>query len=510
MKKIINFRPLFYCFIALLGSILFAKYIFLSNYLIITIFCVILITTLCSCILQNKIKTFLIIFFFIVLGIGLYTLEMSAFTNTQNVQYDSFVSGRVSENSSRYGTRQYIILENVKINNKSLPYNVYLTLYGSPYLSTGHEIEFKADIYRITALTEDQKIQSTFYKYNCYSAAYKNSDSEITITNFSPNIINKFQMQVKNNLLKNMSEDHAHIAYAMIFGDKSEIDYQTKYDYRTSGISHILAISGLHVGILVSFLTFILKKLKVKNIITLIIISFILLLYCYICSFSPSIVRATIMSICLLLASSFGKRYDSLSSIGLAGLIILLTKPLYAFDVGFQLSFGCVIGIAIFYKDIYNLIRKPIKKIRIPKFLASPLSISISTQLLILPILINTFDGISFLSIFINLLVIPIFTVAFILVFISLPLLFISNFFGNLLWFSGLILEFINICAKFVSSLTWSIIPQFKFAFAVFIVFFCFMFVCSKLFLVKNKSKIIILISLVSVSSLILGLTQIF
>lgn len=506
MKKTINFRPLFYCFLALFGAILFAKHIFLSDWLAISIFTLIIIVISTLCLLRKKFKVLIAILIFIVLGFGLYTVDMFSF-NVQTFQENSAIAARVDGTPTRSGAKQTAILENVSVNGEKLNEKIYLVQYGAPYLSAGDKVVVIATPKPISPLTKDEKVQSFYYKNGCAYTASASGDDVILIGN-SKTFNETVQSSVKEKLLENMSEENAGVAFAMLFGDKSGLNAETKYNYQISGISHILAVSGLHVGILICAIVWLLKKLKSKNWITILIVSTLLVFYCYLCGFSASVVRASIMGICLLVSNSLGKRYDSLSAIGLAGLLILIFKPLYAFDVGFQLSFGCVIGIAIFYRSVYNFLRKPVKKFVLPNFLAKPLATTISAQFLILPVLISTFNGVSFFSIFLNIIIIPIFTVAFIVNLIATPLVFISGFFGNLFWFSNLLMNFIGEIASAVSSLSWSIIPNFKFAFSTFVCFFALMFICSRMFFAKRTTKILISLPIASCSALIIGLLQ--
>ena len=136
MKNIINYRPMFYCFLALLGSILFAKYIFQSNWLLIAIFILIVICATTAFIISKKFIAGLFLLLSICVGIGGYALEMSAFS-PEPFHSTSQLEGRVNGSSSTYGNNQYVILENVKVDGESISENVQLKLYGAPYLSVG-------------------------------------------------------------------------------------------------------------------------------------------------------------------------------------------------------------------------------------------------------------------------------------------------------------------------------------------------------------------------------------
>lgn len=301
-----------------------------------------------------------------------------------------------------------------------------------------------------------------------------------------------------------MSTDNASIAYASLLGDQSDVDIQTKNDYRGSGIAHILSISGLHISVLVGFIFWILNRLKASKLLSFILIASMLLLYSYLCGFSPSVMRASIMSICLLGAGLTGRKYDTLSAIGFAGLIILLITPLAAYDISFQLSFGSIIGIALFFRSI----KSALLKLKLSNFWVSSFAISISAQLLIMPILINAFGGASILSVFINVFVVPIFSFAYVILFLCMPLIFISNFFAKIFWLPSLLFEGINICANFVASLEWSIIPKIDLSFAAITIFFAgayissrFVFLSTKLKVIINSSLALLVIILTNISS---------
>jgi competence protein ComEC len=501
MKKILNFRPLFYSFIAFFSAILSAKYIFTTSWLYIGILIVLLFTFLIFSILKNKIKTFICILIFFSAGLFGYAIEMKTY-DVKSFPSDVVITGRVCGESIQNGSLQKIILNQVSVQDESIKENVLLYVFGAPYLSAGDTIQFTGDINKSGALHSSGSFRTDYYKYNIrYIASTQNSNIEILGNDRKLN--ETIQLAVKENLEQNMDKKNAKISYAMLFGDQSEIDETTMSDYRVSGIAHILSISGLHVSIIVAFLYWILKKFS-KNWIIFLIITILLVFYCYLCGFSSTVVRASIMSVCLLGSILLGRQYDSLSAVGLAGLIILAIAPLYAFDIGFQLSFGCIIGIAIFYRTINSALRK----IKLHKRLAAPLAMSISAQLFIFPVMINAFGQSSILSVFLNIIVIPIFSVAYITIFLTTPLMFLDGFFQNFLWFAGILMEGIAVSANYVAGLIWSVIPKIQFAFIAFISFYAIIFISSRMVFLKPKTKLITCLSITLVTVLIVGLAQ--
>ena len=178
--------------------------------------------------------------------------------------------------------------------------------------------------------------------------------------------------------------------------------------FSLAGISHILVVSGLHVGFLVGMIFGLLRLLKLKRIPSTIITFIILLLYNIVCGFSPSVVRASIMAIVLMLSKVFGGEYDGLNSLGLAGFITLLIQPLFVFDYGFLMSYGCVAAIYLLCPTLTKLFRK-----FLPRKAGDLIAVSISASLGFLPFLAMFASKVNLLSPFINLLIVPIFSIFF-------------------------------------------------------------------------------------------------
>jgi len=90
---------------------------------------------------------------------------------------------------------------------------------------------------------------------------------------------------------------------------------------------------------LITLLGFLLKKIRVRGFLNFLICFVFLGVYVYLCGFTPSVLRAGVMGLVLLATKLSGKCYDGLNSLGLSGIVILLISPLFALDVGFQMSF---------------------------------------------------------------------------------------------------------------------------------------------------------------------------
>ncbi len=146
------------------------------------------------------------------------------------------------------------------------------------------------------------------------------------------------------------------IAMALIVGIKDYIDSEVKRAYAAAGATHVLAVSGLHVGILYLFMSLLLKRYGKRSIWRFLIPAINLCtiwLYAMITGLSASVFRAAIMFSVMILAETFGKQKNVYNSLGIAALVLVMIDPNNVFQVGFQLSFVAVLGIAYIHPRIY-------------------------------------------------------------------------------------------------------------------------------------------------------------
>ena len=251
--------------------------------------------------------------------------------------------------------------------------------------------------------------------YETYSAKLQlNSDSLLARAE-SSSFSYKIRKSIKQKLNSVASEDVAQIQYAMLFGDKSGLNEVTKDQFSMVGLSHLLAVSGLHIGFVIAVISKLLDWLiKNKRWVSFAIKSLLILGYLVLCNFAISATRAVIMSMVLLYADARGKRYDALSALSFAGCLIMMINPYQFFDVGFQLSFMVVFGLI----GIAPLFSRLFEKV-MPNWLNKSLSISISSQIASFPIIAYNFSNIPVLAMILNMIVIPYVSIAFMLLCIS-------------------------------------------------------------------------------------------
>jgi competence protein ComEC len=159
-------------------------------------------------------------------------------------------------------------------------------------------------------------------------------------------------------LEKKLKGDQLAVAKALILGDRSSLDGEITSKFSNAGAMHVLAVSGLHVGILVQLLSYFFaffKRLISKNRATILIL-IIVWIYAFTTGLSASVVRSAFMFSVLILANLSGRQYSNFNALAFSAIVILIWNPHFLFDIGFQLSFLAMLGIFLFYKPLSTFI----------------------------------------------------------------------------------------------------------------------------------------------------------
>ena len=226
------------------------------------------------------------------------------------------------------------------------------------------------------------------------------------------------------------------VASALLLGQRDYLDAETVEAYSNAGAMHVLAVSGLHVGILYLVLNFILGFLdrwKKGTVLKCIILLSSLWLYAMITGLSPSVLRATIMFSFVILAIAVNRKSNIYNTIAASGLLLLLVDPFLLFHVGFQLSYLAVLGIIYFQPKIYRIVHF---KNKVLNYVWQITTVSIAAQIATFPICIYYFHQFPVYFLLSNLIVIPFAAIIFVLGIFSIATGFsvtLSGYFGYLL-----------------------------------------------------------------------------
>lgn len=171
-------------------------------------------------------------------------------------------------------------------------------------------------------------------------------------------VVTIFRGKLLSALENDLSGQAAALAKGFLLGDRSDIDSQMLSKFSSTGAMHILAVSGLHIGILVQLLTKCLSLFsrfisKYQAVIFALILVWI---YAVLTGLSASVVRSVVMFTILSLSTLTGRRYIDVNSLFFSAILILLWNPSFLFDVGFQLSYSALFGIFTIYPELVKLI----------------------------------------------------------------------------------------------------------------------------------------------------------
>ena len=241
-----------------------------------------------------------------------------------------------------------------------------------------------------------------------------------TSINYLSNTILNSRKWVAQKIETLHNKQTAALLKGLLLADRSEIDYKTKESFINSGVIHVLAVSGLHVGFIVLIFMFLTSRISIypRTILTILgLIAFLLLT-----GSTPSVFRATIMVVVMLLIYLSNRSYNSLNALAIAALILLLLNPAEIFNPGFQLSFSAVLSILIVYPILSERITT---KNRVLRYLLLFSAVSFSAQLGTLPFTLIYFQKLSIISLFANLVVIPLIGI---IVGLGVLTIFISTF----------------------------------------------------------------------------------
>ena len=255
--------------------------------------------------------------------------------------------------------------------------------------------------------------------------------------------INNISTKVKENIDNLFDKNSAQLLKAMLIGDKEDLEDDIIDTFRKSNLSHILAISGMHVSYIIMGIGFLINKIKIGKIKGKIITILFLIFFMLLTGNSPSVTRACIMSCYIILASLLHKRVNTFYALNISMIILLVINPYYMFDIGFQLSYSGTFGILLFHKTLSKILNKNKSKIK------DILIVTLSANIVILPIILYHFNTLSLSFLISNLCVTPFIGIIMILGFITIIISLIFFPFAKILSFILKIL--INLFLKIVT-----------------------------------------------------------
>ena len=336
-------------------------------------------------------------------------------------------------------------LDNTKLKVRLLPYSEYVLITIGSYQEYfyGDKLKLKGKLqtpkefedFNYKNYLRKDKILSVMYEPKIEVIGKSDLLEEVGLPRFYANIL-KIKEKLRISIYRSLASPQAELLAAMVLGDQSRLSQELKNNFSRTGITHIVAISGMNITIMAEILIFFFGlTLRLGWNRAFYLVLFITVFYIVMIGAPASAVRAGIMAGVLLLAQKTGRLYFAGRALLIAAAIMLIFNPLLLFyDVGFQLSFLAVLGI-IYLFPIFDFHLSHFLKNKGSRWFRQILALTLSAQIFTLPILVYNFGSVSLISPLVNVLVVPL-----------LPVILIFGFLGIL---AGLFGQFLGMMFSF-------------------------------------------------------------
>lgn len=281
----------------------------------------------------------------------------------------------------------------------------------------------------------DERFYARYNNVQWYASARTNN---ISIIDDSKNI-KAVSTEISESLGKRINQlfapHFAGIIKAMLVGDKSDLNNETKQIFSLTGTAHVLAVSGLHVAIISGIIILFLGAIE-NRIIKFIIFTVAMIAYAFITGLSPSVVRAGIMAITVYFVYAIERHPKSLNLLSFAVLAMILYDPTIIYAPAFQMSAASVFGIIL----LYPIIKRSLSTLLnvqsvVGDYVVNSLSVTFAASVMVSPIVAYYFEVFSIVSPLANLLVIPLMSLAMVFSIVAIALSYASISIG--IWYAG-------------------------------------------------------------------------
>jgi competence protein ComEC len=385
---------------------------------------------------SNKENYLLIILLFILIGaLNTNINSLSTLKPYLDKRYDYYgIIDEIKEKGE--GISKYIV--NVKsVDGNSIREKMILNVIGNDEeFSLGDSISFNGALklpmentnpklfnYKLYLLTKKIHTTMSVKEYSVNRVKYNE--------NIFYDLKDKFQKDITSLFNKYLSSENSNLITAIILGKTDLVEEDELLKYRELGLAHILAVSGLHIGIIAGFINYLLSRIGIKRKLNFVITISIIYLYVALIGFPASAVRACIMFTILYFSQIVHEPYDTINTISFSMFICLLINPFWLFNIGFQLSYMAVISLFLYSKKIENLFY-PWKN----NFIMT-LSSIIAVFVGLLPIQSYYFNRIQLMGFISNLIIVPLLSLSLIIavfmIIFNYTFAFLNFIFGSVL-----------------------------------------------------------------------------
>lgn len=321
-------------------------------------------------------------------------------------QGEHIVSGSLSSLPYVENGKRYCIIKSDIVDGQRKTVKIKLELYDGLELSPTDDFTVKVETF--TLGNDDESMMDYYRAKNlCLGAKFNDANVEIhkgAKLDFS-SVMLLLRSKMANEIYSHIPNDYGAIICGILLGEKVNLSPHSEWIFRVCGISHLFAVSGMHMSIWSSLIYLALRKTKLKPRISVIISILFCLCFIVITGANPPVVRAGFMMIIYFSSKLLYTDADAVNSIGAATSVLLLTNPFNALSVSLWLSILATIGILVTERDfealIYSVFKIKNKNSINPiiKGIVSILCVTLSVGVLTIPVYIFAFGNISFLSV---------------------------------------------------------------------------------------------------------------
>lgn len=360
---------------------------------------------------QKKLKFFAVIAATVLCASAVFSAAESTFrTNEEYFSGENVtIEGTIWEKPYISNDKQYVVIKTDKVNNESVKMKVRINVLDLPENADFYsKVKLKANLYKVSALdtsTSSLKAEKICLVGSCKANTFTVAgDSDKTLRYHLMN----FRYRLSDTICSLFPNDIGGFINGIVLGKTELSDNDVIEEFRITGTSHILVVSGLHVAMWSGFLYRLLSVLLKRKISAVISISFLIVFIAF-TGFTPSVIRAGTMMILNYIALIFMEKPDSLNTLGISALVLAACDPFSLYSVGTVFSFASVLGILLVNEYVYRKIS--FAKIRhgflrkISETLFSLIIVSLSAQIFTFPVSVLYNMNFSVLSVIANIFI---------------------------------------------------------------------------------------------------------
>lgn len=361
---------------------------------------------------------FVVIFFTLITGFMLMSNEITTRNHIYDLKENTvIVQGKIYKiENTAFGTNIYLKGVEVENGEKSVSVKrIFVNTEKIPNVKIGNIIKVRGKLRQFEEAANNGNFDSRKY-YLSLGFYGKIEAGTIEVINSDYSGIRQglyeLRMEIIERLEKLCSDNNGifsiinnknGIIGAIILGDKTDLDSDIKELYSVSGIAHILAISGLHISFIGMAIYRLLRR-RFRFLFSAAVSIPVVLSFGIMSGFGISTIRAIIMFILKIIGEVLGRKYDAITAISLAGLVLLVQNPFVVCNSGFQMSFGAIIAIVLILPIVEEILNTDNKIIKV-------LSANFTISLVMNPILAWNYYELPTFSFLLNIVVVPLMSV---------------------------------------------------------------------------------------------------